>query len=553
MNKSSKLILSLALSVFLLPFFSIQVSAAYASDLNGDGAVDVADYALFVSEFFRTGSNIKADLNKNGIVDLDDYSQFVRELKAYLANPGSSSSSNSSSSSVSTTSSSTGNAVNSAAMGKWTPNTKYDTCTKEIHDSYFVLGPDGKKYPTWHPPVHTNPNGSKCTFGHEHGRNPAEFQYWDEIRTHFAYDADKNGQISASELATSGIPFGYVNEQIDAYFAANTLPKEFMRHEDHVGHKIDFANGEGDIGEGTDPFDTSKTGGVVVPVKTASGSPKWAQSGIRCYHFHKVHQGVSTPDALTNNLHEAIMYQKCTSTYQAFAPSTSLISGMIAFGAPGEFTKFCNNDRDDVIKLGTTSANVNFPGTTSEGMRNIITRDCVEQTVLVPPGQFSSFPYEIWAGGLRIRNSAGKVLATNSGSWEVLDAIRYYNPNSANKISYTADWCYETLGNRKARGGTCDAMTNYGSIQGITFDDPRSRYRGLHRGQYILPHFLDNVGGATIMYSDPFGGNAQATPFPGAVKQYIAPVRATTQGLNSDPRIMLRNFDNGGNTVHAPN
>ena len=54
----------------------------------------------------------------------------------------------------------------SAAMGKWTPNPTYDTCSQAFHDSYFVVGPDGKRYPTWHPPVATDPaNGRDCTFG----------------------------------------------------------------------------------------------------------------------------------------------------------------------------------------------------------------------------------------------------------------------------------------------------------------------------------------------------------------------------------------------------
>jgi hypothetical protein len=39
----------------------------------------------------------------------------------------------------------------SAAMGQWLPNTTYDTCTQEFHDSFFVVGPDGKRYPTWNP------------------------------------------------------------------------------------------------------------------------------------------------------------------------------------------------------------------------------------------------------------------------------------------------------------------------------------------------------------------------------------------------------------------
>ena len=59
------------------------------------------------------------------------------------------------------------NATPSRAFGIWNPGPN-DTCTKEQHDAYSVVGPDGKLYPTWHPP--TGPGG--CTFGHEHGRDP---------------------------------------------------------------------------------------------------------------------------------------------------------------------------------------------------------------------------------------------------------------------------------------------------------------------------------------------------------------------------------------------
>ncbi len=41
-------------------------------------------------------------------------------------------------------------------------------CSKAIHDAITTTGPDGKKYPTWHPPVHA----SGCYFGHEHGADP---------------------------------------------------------------------------------------------------------------------------------------------------------------------------------------------------------------------------------------------------------------------------------------------------------------------------------------------------------------------------------------------
>lgn len=523
-------------------------------DANGDGTVNSLDYVILFEHFSQstTRGAVDGDFDSNGKVDALDYvALFTTFGQTRSVSPA-------------PTAGSGANAGESMAMhafgpgGKNIPNPSRDRCSDgtdivAVHKTYFVIGPGGKKYPTWHAPVVTNPvtgNGT-CSYGHEHGRDPTGYQFWNEIKMHFAYDANGDGQIGTDELASSGIPFGYVNEQLDTY--ATTNGQALMRHEDHVGHKVEYANGEGDIGDGTDPFDTSLTGGLVVPVKNPSGSPKWNPSGIRCYHFDKFHQGVSSPDALTNNLHEVIFHTKCSSTRSDFPAGTSIISGMVAFGAPGEFTQFCSDDRDQIISLGTTGANSTYPGLRGNGMRNIITRDCVTRTVLVPPGQFSAFPYEIWEGGVTVRTGS-QVIASVRGSWEVLDAIRYYNPASATNISYTADWCYETLGDRRARGGACDAMTSYGQITGITWDDPRSLYRGIHRGQYVSPHVLANNGGSTIWYSDPFGGNATVGPFAGAVKQSIAPVEANVIGLfSSDPRIILRNHDSGESTVHAPN
>jgi hypothetical protein len=45
-------------------------------------------------------------------------------------------------------------------------------CPAWVHDRYAATGPDGKPYPTWHPP--TDPQ-YRCWFGHEHGSDPRKF------------------------------------------------------------------------------------------------------------------------------------------------------------------------------------------------------------------------------------------------------------------------------------------------------------------------------------------------------------------------------------------
>src|SRR5689334_13614040 len=56
----------------------------------------------------------------------------------------------------------------SKAFGLWAPRPA-DPCTAAQHDAASVVGPDGKLYPTGHPPVDP---ATGCSFGHEHGRDP---------------------------------------------------------------------------------------------------------------------------------------------------------------------------------------------------------------------------------------------------------------------------------------------------------------------------------------------------------------------------------------------
>ncbi|MHC4710863.1 MAG: hypothetical protein ACYTA3_10735, partial [Planctomycetota bacterium] len=148
----------------------------------------------------------------------------------------------------------------SAAYGRWEPSS-HDTCTKQAHDSYAVEGPDGKLYPTWHPPVDP---GTGCTFGHEHGRDPSGSDLFGKVGT---------------------LPFGYANEQLDIYdpFTA--------RHEDHVGHKVEWEND--------------------VRMKFG-GDASSAVFEIRCDVLTKMHQGSHSKDAFTNNLHEIIYHIDCS-------------------------------------------------------------------------------------------------------------------------------------------------------------------------------------------------------------------------------------------------
>jgi hypothetical protein len=165
------------------------------------------------------------------------------------------------------------------SYGLWTPG-PHDSCTKEQHDAYRVVGPDGKWYPTWHPPVDP---ATGCTFGHEHGRDP-----------------------SGSNLADSiePIAFGYVSEVLMEAGGPTGL-----RHEDHFGHKIEWLN-DADVSLGG--------------------------ASARCDILVKLHQGTHSKDAFTNNVHELFYHAACNNGVKVDVRMMSPI------GPAGEFTESCD-------------------------------------------------------------------------------------------------------------------------------------------------------------------------------------------------------------------
>ncbi len=482
----------------------------------------------------------------------------------------------------------------SHAMGRWAPHPQHDTCTAAFHDRHFVVAPDGRRYPTWHPPVAVDPaSGQACRFGHEHGRDPRQSQLWrtGQVQQAFYWDANGNGAMDAFERDLAGLPFGYVNETADAWFAAQQIPT--MRHEDHVGHKVEWANGEPDIA--THGMSAAANGGVWIG---RLGNGVVAQdTGMRCFFLAKAHQGVSSPDAFIHNLHEVLYLADCRhrddlaacadaddlSTCPDSHPQNQRMSTAVLqpFGRVGGFTSFmpmCNvprrGDPQDFVAVGTSPWSPWYPD--GAGDREIVTRQCVEIGFLVPPGEWSQIMYEAWPASLSLRRPGGAALAGGVNLlFDVLDANRYFYPEAlkllrgydlvrpelaGTHLGWSMDLCYDTsllAQGRRSRGGACDWATQHGSIAGIDWDDPRSGFRGLNRGMYFQPADIDNLDGPEHWYTDPYGGNASPVPFPGALRQQLSSRRIRYSeligGSAIDPRVAQRAHDDGAGTVHAPN
>lgn len=379
----------------------------------------------------------------------------------------------------------------SRAYDRWQP-APGDTCSAEVHNSYSVVGPDGKLYPTWHPVIDP---ATGCTFGHEHGRDPrgSDLHSW------------------LGELA-----FGHANEMLDVW------DPDGIRHEDHVGHKVEWEN---DI-----RLDFAGGAGAVLEVT--------------CDVFTKMHQGSHSKDAFTNNVHEITYAIRCNDDTEM------RITALTAIGTPGEFVASC--DRDRHVAVGPPTP-LNSPS--GGGKRAIPDRSCVEQFLLVLPGSQSNYQqalHESWETHTTIRRADGRTLASFDPYFQVFFPSRFHDPSEPGVVGRPIDVCYEVAaGNRRVRGGECESSTASGAVAGIDFDDPRSLFNGVKRQVDINGNRVTNADGPEVWYTDPYGRNARTEPFPGSVRQYIARVDNSAR-VGHGP-VIGRSRTYGGPTVHAPN
>ena len=376
------------------------------------------------------------------------------------------------------------------AFGIWTPG-RTDSCSPEIHNQYATVGPDGKKYPTWHPPVDAR---TGCTFGHEHGRDP---------------------HGSALYAGVGDLPFGYANEQLDAAGLG------LQRHEDHVGHKVEWEND--------------------VRIQVAGGSGVAIE--VRCDVLVKLHQGTHSKDAFTNNLHELNYHIKCSDKTEMHV---TLIS---AIGRPGEFNSSCGG----TIQAGTATPANSPPG---GGHRRIPDAACLVSRMLVPSGQQSDFGnlHESWETSNEIKTVDGHRLAFFDPYFQVFRPSRYYDAAATGVVGRPVALCALTINERRARGSECNGMTNAvgGALISIEYDDALSVFNGVRRQIDVNNNVLSNGDGPAVWYSDPFGRNARTTPFAGSIRQYIASVN-NDYGVGVNGPVLGGNRNYGGAGVRAPN
>lgn len=227
-------------------------------------------------------------------------------------------------------------------------------CTTALHDSYTATGPDGEQYPTWHPTTVTDPDtGELCTFGHEHGDDPATSDIVDWAMDRRGGDAD-------------GLTFGFAAHM-------STLGEgSAHRHEDHYGHKVFVLN---DVSMVRDD-----RGGSVTDA---------AGEAVTCGHLIHVHQGTHSADALSNNQHEVLYATQCTDGTEI------VLNALTGFGDANEYTASCDGRT-------VTTGGSELPEGTGGG------REIPDATCVAENGDEFWGLYEIW--------KADHVLTTADGA-----------------------------------------------------------------------------------------------------------------------------------------
>jgi hypothetical protein len=244
-----------------------------------------------------------------------------------------------------------------------------------------------------------------------------------------------------------------------------------------------------------------------------------------------------------NNAHELLYAVKCNDGAELITTT------MTRFGDPNEFFRSCAPG----TKV-TTSGSTLPPG--YGGFRRIPDRACVEQYVLVSPNQPSSYSdlwsmWEIWQSDNLIRTAGGDVLADFNPRFGVRNPSRYYEAGQPGNVGRTLGASWET---DPADDGRVNAWpwTGVSDLEPFEYRDPRSPFAGAARDFRVQRTTITNPDGPERWYTDPYGENASAEWFPGAICQLIGDV--DNSGY-PEPEAQQFNItkDWGTDGVHAPN
>jgi hypothetical protein len=265
---------------------------------------------------------------------------------------------------------------------------------------------------------------------------------------------------------------------------------EGKRVEDHVGNKVFVVN------------DDTRGGSVLA----------------------KLHQGTHSPDALTNNLHELHYH------YRNKDGRRLSIMILAAFGPSGQIGTGCGPNK----RLVTVAAPTNNLGTT-RGARFIPSEDCYA---------LPHIPYEDWVSGNHIMTADGRSIAYFDPHFAVFNPSRFYDPKQPNGINRSIDRCRQLSGMLHAN---CQFAKDNA---GVAWNSTASPFKGEKREMYVNQNGITNARGPNAWYCDPYGGNAGPQPFPGSIRQYIAPI---DYNKKEESLVFGEDTNHGGPGVRSPN
>ena len=149
--------------------------------------------------------------------------------------------------------------------------------------------------------------------------------------------------------------------------------------------------------------------------------------------------------------------------------------------------------------------------------------------MLVPPGRTTSIwaLYEKWSSANALQRPDGTPIATFATSFGVFYPSRYASTGAT--IARTLPLCGETA----ADGDRANGVDCASALRNTPFDDPRSPFDGTRRDVYVKGTPVSNDDGAKRWWTDPYGGNASATPFPAA--SVSSSLRRRTRATTTHP------------------
>lgn len=383
----------------------------------------------------------------------------------------------------------------------WTPGAD-DTCSTEAHEQFTVTGADGNLYDGWHPTVVIDPvTGKECSFGHEHGDDPASSDIYDFAASHFS-----DG---------SGIPFGAVNAASEEYAEA-TSGAVAHRHEDHYGQKVFVANDVQLVREDRSGY-----------VTDANGEP------LVCDYLIGFHQGTHSADALSNNAHQITYASSCSDG------SEVAVQALTRLGDPNEFTEKCTGNT-----VATSGSSLEG---SDRGARIIPDVDCVVTTQQTGANSANFWAlYEVWQTDTTIEMPGGGTIR-----FDPWFGVR--NPSRVAEVEGTVASAIATVSFAGEQTNSYPWAGVDGSLEQNALESP---FNGAERDFYLQNTTVDLDGGsmAGVFYTDPYGENPSSEPFPGSVAQYVnaadntdlAAIERWNSGFSTD-------YGSEAESVHAPN